>query len=81
MSGRIKIYPTPEERIAAVAMGTIRHFARAYRRLPDIADLREDLRVHVVREIMLGKLEGLRVRREKSDEVIRKLIIEIANQI
>jgi hypothetical protein len=77
----MKLEPTPEGRIAVVAMGTIRHFARVYRRLPDIADLRDELRVHVVREIMLGKLDGLRVRREKSDEVIRRLIIEIANQI
>jgi hypothetical protein len=78
---RIELEPTPEGRIAAVTVKTIRHFARVHRRLPDIADLRDDLRVHVVREIMLGKLEGLRVRRENSDEVIRKLIIEIANQI
>jgi hypothetical protein len=75
---RIDIEPTPEGRIAAAAVSAMRHFTHVHKRLPDYADLREELRVHVVREILTGKLEGLRTPRSECEAKIREAVRELA---
>lgn len=78
---RVDIETTPEGRIAVVADYVLRHFTKIHKRLPDIADFREELRVQVTREVIIAKLEGLRIRRDKSDAEVHRMIFELADLI
>jgi hypothetical protein len=79
-SSTLLLEPSPEGRIAIVAVRFMRAHARIFGRFPDVADLREHIRGDVEREVLIGTLVGLQKRREECDSAIRAIIVEIAKK-
>ena len=75
---RSKHEPTPAGRLAALARAIVEHFAKLFGRAPDIADFREEMKHAVERELILARLEELRLpawqRDERRRELVRRLM-------
>jgi hypothetical protein len=79
VAAHVPLELTAEERLVSAVVKAVRHHVSLYRQIPDRADLREELRVHIRREILAARLEGLSVPMREREAEIRKALLEFAH--
>lgn len=72
---RIENEPTPEGRIAAVAVTLIREMRKKFSRPPDYADMRDAIRAQVRKELTRARVaEAKECERPDRVEVLKKIL-------